>query len=173
MRAQIIQFIIVQNTNSKKLPTRGWVIITHLSIWFRAGESSCKKTIKKKKKKTEKLKAFGTLKDPQWQSNMGNSWCVATPAGLPKCSSAAPPTTEAYSDLPLSYWLHSANIYFCITPLKSHSLTNGKEHKGIRCCNFSSWDYIFSVSSTWDNQKLVFSKTLSDTSDNIIKTTVS
>lgn len=170
MRAQIIQFIIVQNTNSKKLPTRGWVIITHLSVWFRAGESSYKKTMKKKKRRSQSIWDTGrpsvTVKHGEQEQLMCPYTCW--PSQVLLCCSSK--HSEDYSDLPLSYLLPSANIHFCITPLESHSLTNGKEHKGIRCCILSSWDHIFSAASTWDNEKLVFSETLCD---NITNTGVS
>lgn len=150
MRAQIIQFIIVQNTNSKKLPTGGWVIITHLNVWF-TGESSCKKTMKKKKRRSQSIwdteRPSVTIKHGEQDQLMYPYTCW--PSEVLLCCSSK--RSEAYSDLSLSYWLHSANIHFCITHLKLYSLANGKEHKGIRWCILSSWDYIFSAASTWDN----------------------
>lgn len=52
-----------QHKQQKNYLNRGWVIITHLSVWFRAGESSYKKTKQNKKKKNKKgeAKAYGTL----------------------------------------------------------------------------------------------------------------
>lgn len=90
-------------------------------------------------KKKREVKAFGTLKDPQWQSNMGNktSWYIPTPAGLPKCSSTAPPATLRLTVTSHFHIGCTLPVFiFCITPLKSHSLTNGKECKGIRCIFF-------------------------------------
>lgn len=128
----------------------------------------------KKKKEKSKVQKIWDTERPSVTVKHGEQdqlMCPYTcwPSQVHLCCSSN--NSEVYSDLPLSYWLHSANTHFCITPLKSHSLTNGKEHKGIRCSIIPAGTMFFQqpapgITKSWSSVR-------PDTSGNITNATVS
>lgn len=141
--------------------------------WWKQLQENWKKKKEKRRRKSQSIwdteRPLETPKCREQEQLRCPSTCWPSQALL--CCSSTTLQSEAYSDLLFSYcgtdsWLHSANFHMCITPLKLHSLTNDKVHKGIRHCTVCSMDHLFSAVSTWGSEKLVLSKTLSDTSDN-------